>query len=243
MAGCSRQTPPSAAAALPCASATGRAFRYTRSEGVDLLSGTGRYQALQPYRREIWIAADGSGRLLIHEDPLRFFGASDAAEWAGYAGSPDRDQSYGPGGLALVELGQVPAEPAALRAFLLGKPPDRSQGGPTPPAEVVLRESRRYLRETVAPRPLREAILAVLRAEPGLTAINFAGVTVFSTTTSQAPRIRFEIALGPDGGFLWEKRWMLDRADSIDAKPPVVIGAADYLAEGEVPTCSDVVSP
>ena len=46
-----------------------------------------------------------------------------------------------------------------------------------------------------------------------------------------------------DGRFVWEKRWMLDKVDSIDAKPPVLIGAADHLAEGEVPTCSEVVSP
>jgi hypothetical protein len=83
----------------------------------------------------------------------------------------------------------------------------------------------------------------MLRAEPGLTAVDLPGVTIFSATTALAPRVRFEVALDADAHMVWEKRWLLDQVDSIDAEPPVIIGATIYLAEGVVSSCTDVVSP
>jgi len=229
---------------MPCASASpAQSYRYTKSEGFDLLGGEGRYQVLEPFHREIWLGTDGSGRLSTRSDPPKFFGSKDAAEWAGYIGHSTGDTSYGPGKMAVIDLTSVPTEPAALRTFLLKERTSHGVKDATSAAEVVLREAREYLHETVAPASMRHAIVAALRVELGVTAVDIPGGTTFSTSTARAPRVRLEVALDPEGHLMWEKRWLLDRVDSIDAEPPVIVSAINYLTERIVPTCVDVDSP
>jgi hypothetical protein len=242
--GCGRGSESVDPQGMPCASASpAQTYRYTESEGFELLGGEGRYQVLEPFHREIWLGTDGSGRLSTQNDQLRFFGSRDAVDWAGYVSPSAGDRYYGPGKMAVVDLAPAPTDPSDLRTFLL-KGHARPEGSDGPSAtEVVLRESRDYLHETVAPASLRHAIAEMLRAEPGLTVVDDTGGTVFSTTTERDPRVRFDVALDADGRLMWEKRSLLDRVDSIDAEPPVVVSSITYLTERIVATCVDVDSP
>ena len=167
-------TPTAAAATLghladvavdqPAADAPGPGqFEYTRSTEAwaDCVEGAPSYCYLQPEERQIWIGADGSGRILETYGAPSFETATDRAAWQ-HAGSPPissapSDTSFGPGTLSEgpTNLAALPTDPAALALALSarsrrrwpagaggGLRPDR---GPAARDRCLARPARRHL--------------------------------------------------------------------------------------------------
>lgn len=112
-----------AAAQPPAPRVPPGSYAYTRSETMQLFQAPSiGVTALVPRTREIWVSADGSGRLRDKRagDPV-FFSESGRANWIA-AGSPrlsiDIDEDYGPGGLHFEDLGALPTDTAAMTALV-----------------------------------------------------------------------------------------------------------------------------
>jgi hypothetical protein len=134
------------------------------------LDGPHPYTVLYPQNRQIWIAPNGSGRILETVGQAAFLSPKDRADWVA-AGSPDlaeppSDESYGPGGLSdgPTDLTTLPTDPAALRTMISSR---RIEGGPPGPAEDFTQIGD-LLRETDAPPALRAALLQVAAGLPGI---------------------------------------------------------------------------
>jgi hypothetical protein len=239
-AGCS---PPPSTGGTPVAT-TGETYRYTRSEVGWLLGGSGRYMVLAPQDREIWIAADGSGRLKVTRHNPVFFGQNDRAEWAHQTVAGVADDARMPGQLGYTDLSSVPTEPTALRAAIIAGIDRTAPDGESDDYDV-LKAARDYLWETVPPVALRRAIFDMLMASPGIPhraardRLGRSG-TAFSIDSSRGTRTRLTTILARDQGLLGEEQTLLDHDDAIDATPPVVIGYATYLDAQLVGTTEDV---
>src|SRR6185437_8833088 len=140
---------------------------YVRSEESDMQTTgagpDGTYSVLVPEERQIWIGADGSGRLAETFGQAEFPSAADHARWVA-AGSPSlaevpSDESFGPGGLSdgPTDLSTLPTDPAALGAMLSAR---KIEGGPPGAAEDFVQVGD-LLRETDASPALRAALYQV----------------------------------------------------------------------------------
>jgi len=132
--------------------------------------GAGGYCALVPEQRQIWIGADGSGRLRETFGAPEFLTPADKAAWEA-AGSPSlgnetSDTSFGPNALSdgPSSLAKAPTDPTALKAAI----EDRSlEGGPPGSAEDFTQIGD-LLRETDASPALRSALFQVASELPGI---------------------------------------------------------------------------
>jgi hypothetical protein len=145
---------------------------------------------------EIWLAPDGSGRILYgHESGVYLPSPGDARAWRA-AGSPDLEKlmgpvgrwgpkksDYGPGELDTTlifnsnleavlpkddPLSVVPHEPGALRAFLEDAAVKQRPKGPeTLVRDTFVDDALTFLRYPRTPADLRAALLEVLAAHPG----------------------------------------------------------------------------
>jgi hypothetical protein len=129
------------------------------------------YTVLVPQTRQIWVAADGSGRLVESYGQASFLSAQDQANWV-RDGSPSlaeapSDESFGPGGLSVGPNGMssLPTDPVALGALLSAR---KIEGGPPGPAEDFTQVGD-LLRETDASPQLRAALYQVAASIPGVT--------------------------------------------------------------------------
>jgi hypothetical protein len=130
-----------------------------------------------PEHRQIWIGADGSGRLLEIDGQATFPSAADRAACArvnllGTAAPNTDDSWFAPGCLSLgpVDLQDLPTDPAALRALLVAR---QLEGGPPGPAEDFVQIGD-LLRETDASPALRAAIYKVAATIPGVEVLGAA---------------------------------------------------------------------
>jgi hypothetical protein len=124
-----------------------------------------------PEHRQIWIGADGSGRLLEHDGQATFPSVADRAACAranllGTATANTNDNWFAPGCLSIgpVDLQDLPTDPAELRAMLVAR---HIEGGPPGPAEDFVQIGD-LLRETDASPALRAAIYKVGATIPGV---------------------------------------------------------------------------
>jgi hypothetical protein len=121
--------------------------------------------------RQIWIAADGSGRLAEASSAPRFATPHDRAGWIA-DGRPTLpkagsfDHRFGRHGLALgpVNEWKLPTNPARLGALLRKR---AIEGGPPGPAEDFVQVGD-LLRESDAPPALRAALFKVAASIPGV---------------------------------------------------------------------------
>ena len=150
---------------------------------------------LVPERRQIWIGADGSGRLLENTRQATFPSASDRAACAranllGSAAPGTNDNWFAPGCLSLgpVNLQSLPTDPAALRARLDAR---QIEGGPGGPAEDFTQIGD-LLRETDASPALRAAIYKVAATIPG--------VEVLGPARDHSGRLGIGLAYNHGGG-------------------------------------------
>jgi hypothetical protein len=163
------------AAAQPAATPPGPGqYQYTDSQEAYTSStydGPGHSYTVQlPETRQIWIGADGSGRLLETFGAAIFLSPQDRADWV-TAGSPDlatapTDESFGPGGLSdgPTDLSTLPTDPSALAALISSR---RIEGGPPGPSEDFAQIGD-LLRETDASPALRAALYQVAANLPGV---------------------------------------------------------------------------
>lgn len=204
-------------------------FIYTKSEGAWLTRRDSRYSALEPFVREIWIAADGSGRIREMRGAPEFFGELDRAEWRGVQAIGDSDRTFGPGQLTYLDSGPLPTSPEALSAFLMGQ---AAQAGGPIEAEMFM-IVRSYLHENVVPPATGRALLSALVAPPGVVAsaandpLGRPGTLV--AVTGGSPAVRHEMIISSEGRLLSETETLLEVSPQVDSAPPAVIGYATYL--------------
>ena len=245
------------AAAQPASSGVG--YRHTTSEGAHL-SGVGGdadhpagIWALVPVEREVWIAADGSGRLVETRGEPIWFGPADEAAWMA-AGSPDlrgeafSDTRFGPtppgaepgapqpwpGSLHYEDLDALPTDVDSLRVVIDAR---AAAGG----------GANDYQRFTVVADLLRETVgTPDLRASLYRVAAGLGGVELIGSVTDRAGRTGTAVAMtgipsgvglerhtlifDPDTSMLLaEETVLLETVDWLDADPPIVIGYSTYL--------------
>jgi hypothetical protein len=224
-------------------------YRYTKSEGIYLATVAGRggqgFSALVPKSREIWIAPDGSGRLRESAGEPIFLGERDRARWQA-AGSPQMDfthnRDYGPGGLHYEDLTRLPTDPNALAAVIRTQAEATSKGGPPVNLEMFVIVGD-LLRETGAPPALRAALYKVAAKIPGTELVGPVtdragrpGVAVARTLEyTGAKQRKIYIFDRSTSMFLAEEEILLERAGSLDAKPPGTIRYTLYLESKMVP--------
>jgi hypothetical protein len=77
------------------------------------------FSVLVPHVREIWVAPDGSGRLLVKTGEPRFLGPRNRETWEA-AGRPElgrpgtSDESFGPDGLSYTDFSEYSTDPDEL---------------------------------------------------------------------------------------------------------------------------------
>ena len=174
-------------------------FQYTSSVGINQACTVARLYFCVNYReqREIWIGADGSGRIRETSSDPTFPSAKDRHNWIAL-GKPKlltgpSDDHFGPGGLSdgPVDLSKLPTDPAQLAAMISSR---KIEGGPPGPAEDFV-QAGDLLRESDASPALRAALFKVAAGIPG--------VKVVGTVTDPKGRsgIGVEYVHGPgDGG-------------------------------------------
>jgi hypothetical protein len=162
------------AAAQPPTDAPGPGqYQYTESEATyqDCVEDQPSYCYNMPQQRQLWLGADGSGRILETVGTPSFATAADHAAWVAH-GSPGISSapsdttfgphtlSDGPGGLST-----LPTDPTRLGAMLSAR---KIEGGPPGPAEDFTQIGD-LLRETDASPALRSALYQVAETIPGVT--------------------------------------------------------------------------
>jgi hypothetical protein len=182
-----------AADAQPVEAAPGPGqFEYTDSSSlnwIDTYNGpTTSYNVSYSELRQIWIASNGSGRIVETYSHPQLGTAKDRAGWIA-AGRPSlvvgpSDSTFGPGQLSNgpPNLNQLPDDPAKLAALLAAR---RIEGGPKGPAEDFVQIGD-LLRETYVRPALRAAIFAVAKGIPG--------VRLLGTVTDQVGRTGIGLA-------------------------------------------------
>ena len=131
---------------------------------------TNSFTVLRPENRQIWIAANGSGRIKESFGQPTFLSAHDRNVWEA-AGRPtiphaSTEMSFGPGGLANgpTNLANLPTNPTALAAKIASR---KIEGGPSGSAEEFTQVGD-LLRETDASPALRSALYRVAAKIPGV---------------------------------------------------------------------------
>jgi hypothetical protein len=211
-------------------------YLYTRSKDAYLstTSGNASCSALVPHRREVWIAPNGSGRLLVEKEKPVFPGRRDRMRWP-RAGRPSlgdvgrSDERFHKGGLHFQRFGRYSTDPNVLYDQLC----QRARGhGPSTDAEMLLVGD--LLRETAAPPRLRAALYRVAARIPGVTLrgdvtdpAGRRGVALARTTNGSGLLERTELIVDPQSSkLLGEREVLVERVDWVDAAPGTVIGAS-----------------
>lgn len=221
-------------------------FRYTKSESAYLsthvVESGQAFSVLVPAVREIWIAADGSGRISeVVNEPV-FLGDQDRQKWeaagrpplGGQGGSTD----FGLGGLHYVDLDSLPTDPDALATVIR----QRAEDTDVPTHVEMLVIVGDLLRETVAHAELRAALYRVAADLPGIEYVGETtdragrvGIGVAMTSGYSGAEERHMLIFDPiTSDLLGEEYLLLERVDYLDAEPPAVTGWAAYLESGLV---------
>ncbi len=209
-------------------------FAYTRSDNLQMNTSvnvdSGKpVTTLEAFTREIWIGADGSGRIhQVSQDP---------------GGIRTMDQQFGPGGLTPPletngftedELNRLAQDPAALAQAIT----TRASGTKNPVADESFVLVGDLLRESNAPAQLRWALFQVAAGIPGVDLVgNVAdpagrpGVSVAMTHNG----VRSELIFDPKSSMLLaERQTLVAPVADLDFPVGTVIGATTYLSSGIV---------
>jgi hypothetical protein len=228
------------AAAQPASQASAAGYRYTKIESMYqmmmALRGGDIIAALVPRIREMWIAADGSGRIRERAGDVLFQSERGRAAWVA-AGAPPLDRAinmdFGPGGLSYEDLARLPTDPVALVAVIR----ERAARTQVPIDDEMFVVIGDLLRQQGAPPAVRAALYKIAAGIPGVELIGDArdhagrqGVAVAKTSTYTGLRQRNVLIFDPrTSALLGEEHVLLQSVSWIDAPPPVVVGYAVYL--------------
>lgn len=213
-------------------------YVHTTSKGVYLhaeeLDGT-LFAALVPFRREVWIAADGSGRLIRTDGEPEFLTEQDQAIWEA-AGRPivggTDDQIFGPGGFSTEALAALPTEPDQLRRHLI----DELAGSSKPIEAALFDRIRQLLSESDLAPELRISLYRVAATIDGIELLdNIAdregrpGAAVGLTYTHSGIERRSVMIFDPSTAeLLGTESIILSESPEIRAPLPFTIGYVTY---------------
>ncbi len=203
-------------------------YGYIRSEVAWLVYGEHHYAYLQPKERELWVAPDGSGRLLEEFGPPDFLGPRAHAELASTYQLPRPNRiDFAPG--SLLPHPSFPADAASFEALVSEETAERKSPRPL----SVLRIVRSLLTERIAPASTRSLLLTELLDEPGLQRSCAPDGFTFSTEAG-SPLVHYSLTLDQTGTLRREELTLLEPDAAIDGVPPVTVGRASYIATGTV---------
>ncbi len=145
----------------------------TGGSGATTSGPTESFSVLRPETREVWVAANGSGRIAEQFGAPTFPTSADRAEWVA-DGSPSLppyggtiDQTEGPGKLTVANLASLPTDPSALASEI-----EQRQVIDGPPGEAeTFKIVSELLSETDASPALRSALYHVAAGLPGVSLV------------------------------------------------------------------------
>ncbi len=233
------------AAAQPAPAALGPGeYFYTKSRGASLStsdSGGRVWSTLVPITRQLWIARDGSGRLLEKTGEPEFLSAADKRAWEA-AGSPPlganetSDKRFEAGGLFFRDTERLPTEPEELAEVVRA----RAAGTDVPVNVEMFVVVGDLLRETRTSPELRSALYQVAADIPGIELVGEVkdpvgriGVAVAVSSDYSGALERRQMIIDPrTGDLLAEEAVLLRGAKFVQAEPGTVIGYTVYLDSG-----------
>jgi hypothetical protein len=213
---------------------------------VSTVVSSASYSALVPENRQIWQAADGSGRLVETYGQPAFLSPQDRASWEAAGSKPidaPTDTTFGPGGLGGPNVTDLPTNPVALGAEITSR---KIEGGPPGPAEDFTQIGD-LLRETDAPPALRSALYQVAAGLPGVQVLH--GVTDHSGRTGTGVAyvqdgLKHELIFDPaTSALLGEVDTVVGPGSSYHVAAGTVVGWAVYLQSSVVGSTTAVPSP
>ncbi len=245
-------------------------FRHTVSDGVSAVgtsldaAGTRVVWSAVPFQREVWIGAEGSGRLIEHRGPTGWFSPADEAAWV-VAGSPAVEYAsevdirfeprspgaspgvpeLDPGSLAAADVEALPTDVDALEALIRERA--AANGGGATPVEMFTIIGD-LLGETVAPPDLRAALYQVLSGVDDVALMGTvadqagrAGVGVAIEDVDPSPggrgSQRYVLVIDPDTSDLLERQTVqLTPIEGLSAESPVAIRLTTYRTSELVPS-------
>ncbi len=156
---------------------TGTPYTYlkTREVSVDTNAAERRsWQVRQSTTREEWVTHDGAGRLRIVDEPARFVGSGDRAEWEG-AGEPTflalafarrTEDRFLDVGMLRGSVEELPVDPATLARRLRAKA--EVERAELPLGAATLQLIAEDLRDPGASPGVRESLFEAAKRVPGI---------------------------------------------------------------------------
>jgi hypothetical protein len=227
-------------------------YLYMASVGVALSASSGpsqTYSVLAPVTRQVWIAADGSGRLAQTYGTPSFLTPADRAAWVAdgkpsvLPASANIDSLEGKGQLA-PDLAGLPTDPTALLADIEDGKVENA-GVPVGAAEAFQTVGD-LLENTAASPALRAALYHVAAEIPGVTlvgtvtdAVGRSGTAVAYTSGGERDELIFDPTTSD---LLGETTVVTDPSQlcRLDVSVGTVVYETSYVASGVVSSTSDV---
>jgi hypothetical protein len=225
-------------------------YAYTASVGVELITQVDEQQSstrktfsvIAPVSRQVWIAADGSGRLVQTYGTPRFLTPADRAAWVAdgkpvaLQPSSNIDSLEAKGALSGPRLAGLPTDPTTLLADIEARKVEDAPAGASYTFKIV----GDLLRETDASPALRAALYRAVAEIPGVEflgtvadAIGRSGTAVAYTNAGE----RQELIFNPrNASLLGEETVVSDprRLCELDVPAGTVISETSYVGAGIV---------
>lgn len=220
----------------------GDGYHYTRTEAVwrtsEQWGDAPTFTYLRPVSREIWKAADGSGRLRETVGEPIFLSEADREAWIAVGSPPVHENNidFRPGEGAFTDVSSLPTDVGDLSEEIR----TRAEAGDRRPVEVemfvIVGE---FLTETVAPPKVRAALYEVASTLPGVELVgpmtdhagrNGIGVAMTDPDSQMQEILIFDA----DTSALLEHQ-TIGLEDYGEHEAPVMWGHATYLESAVVP--------
>ncbi|MPZ23661.1 MAG: hypothetical protein GEU28_08965 [Dehalococcoidia bacterium] len=215
------------------------------------IGGESPYTVIVPNVREVWVGADGSGRMVVTPGEPAFLTEEDRRNWEA-AGQPDLgefavDQTFAAGGLPYADPARYPTDVEQLRAVLLAEfaDPDWNE------AQTLFNAVGALLTEGSFPPELRSALYEIVASTEGIELIGEvvdpagrSGLAVALDYGQDGFVGRYELIFDPEtAALLAERDVLFAGVDWVDGEAGTVISQALYLASGVVASTEEVAAP
>lgn len=237
-------------------------FFYTKSEGwQEAQEGrpTGRLPTyFQPFTREMWISANGSGRTHEVDEHVLFPTAADAAYFThalrnqpNILNAHTSDTTFKPGDSRYINLNNAPTDPAQLKKLI----ENRTLEGAPPGDAFTFQIISDLLRYSYAPPAVRSALYTIASQLPGVQLIGPThdqlgrpGTGIAYYQAGPPPdglnkRAIYEMIFDPQtSALLADQTVVLHRTNSTPFPPGSVTSSAAYLTSGIVDSTTATTS-